>query len=230
MTPDNNVVLTGFMGTGKTTVGRQLADELGYEFVDTDELIEQRHGPIHEIFATQGEEAFREHRARRGGRARQRRGLVIATGGRMMLDPENVRTLSAGGRIFCLVATPEEVLRPGDERCRSRRPAAVRKSRTPRRRIVELMTERDPEYRRFPQLVTDARAPDGSRAGPAGLWRRPTRIRTTSTIPPAATEFAVGAGLLPFVRQLAGIEGPIGRDHRRASSVISTCPARATST
>ena len=66
----HNVVLTGFMGTGKTTVGRLLADELGYEFVDTDELIEQRHGSIADIFATRGEEAFRQHRAGRRRRAR----------------------------------------------------------------------------------------------------------------------------------------------------------------
>ena len=56
----HNVVLTGFMGTGKTTVGRLLAEDLGYEFVDTDELIERRHGPIAEIFASRGEEAFRQ--------------------------------------------------------------------------------------------------------------------------------------------------------------------------
>ncbi len=54
-----NIVLTGFMGTGKTTVGRLLAEQLGYEFVDTDVVIEERHGRIADLFRSIGEEAFR---------------------------------------------------------------------------------------------------------------------------------------------------------------------------
>jgi shikimate kinase len=154
----HNVVLTGFMGTGKTTVGRLLAADLGFEFVDTDALIEQRHGPIPEIFAAEGEEAFRKIERAVAAELANRSGLVISTGGRMMLDPDNVRKLSANGRVFCLVATPEEVYdrvtrgRSGIERPLLQVP-------DPRQRIVELMSERDPEYRRFPQLVTDARTP-----------------------------------------------------------------------
>ncbi len=71
MPNDANVVLTGFMGTGKTTVGRLLADRLGFEFVDTDQLIEQRHGPIPLIFREHGEGEFR--RLERAGRRRTRR-------------------------------------------------------------------------------------------------------------------------------------------------------------
>ena len=54
-----NIVLTGFMGTGKTTVGRLLAEQLGYEFVDTDRVIEERHGKIADVFRSVGEEGFR---------------------------------------------------------------------------------------------------------------------------------------------------------------------------
>ena len=61
-----NIVLTGFMGTGKTTVGRLLADRLGYEFVDTDQLIEQRHGTIAEIFRSRGRGRLPADRARPG--------------------------------------------------------------------------------------------------------------------------------------------------------------------
>ena len=57
MSPDSNLILTGFMGTGKTTVGRLVAEKLGREFVDTDLVIEERHGPIQEIFDRQGESA-----------------------------------------------------------------------------------------------------------------------------------------------------------------------------
>ena len=59
MFPDSNLILTGFMGTGKTTVGRLVAEKLGREFVDTDLVIEERHGPIQEIFDRQGESSFR---------------------------------------------------------------------------------------------------------------------------------------------------------------------------
>jgi shikimate kinase/3-dehydroquinate synthase len=202
-----NVVLTGFMGTGKTTVGRLLADELGFEFVDTDRLIEERHGPIADIFATRGEEAFREIERGVATELASRTGLVISTGGRMMLDPGNVRALSANGRVFCLVATPEEVFeRVTSDPSRIDRP--LLKVPDPRERIVELMSERNPEYRRFPQLVTDARTPEAV--------ARDLQVVTLSDPhtypienPGGRYDFAVGAGLLPFVRQLAAIEGPM---------------------
>ena len=60
MPSGRNLVLTGFMGTGKTTVGRELASRLEMGFVDTDELIETRHGPIRHIFEEHGEEGFRQ--------------------------------------------------------------------------------------------------------------------------------------------------------------------------
>ena len=68
-----NIVLTGFMGTGKTTVGRLLAEQLGYEFVDTDRVIEERHGKIADVFRSVGEDGVPAHRAgarRRTGRSR----------------------------------------------------------------------------------------------------------------------------------------------------------------
>ena len=105
-----NIVLTGFMGTGKTTVGRLLAERLGYEFVDTDSLIEQRHGTIAEIFRSRGEDAFRQIERELAAELGDRQGLVISTGGRLMLDPRNVASLSRNGRVFCLVATPDEIL------------------------------------------------------------------------------------------------------------------------
>ena len=69
MDRSGNVVLTGFMGTGKTTVGRLLADLLGYEFVDTDEVIEQQYGPIETIFRDRGETCVPDDRTRGGGGA-----------------------------------------------------------------------------------------------------------------------------------------------------------------
>src|SRR5262245_28356809 len=109
MDRSGNVVLTGFMGTGKTTVGRLLADLLGYEFVDTDELIERRYGPIETIFRDRGEEEFRAIERNLAAELAGRDGLVISTGGRMMLDPSIASTLGAGSRVFCLVASPETI-------------------------------------------------------------------------------------------------------------------------
>ena len=91
MSPDHNLILTGFMGTGKTTVGRLVARKLGREFVDTDLVIEERHGPIQEIFDRQGESAFRDIERTLAVELGQRKRLVIATGGRMLLDPRTSR-------------------------------------------------------------------------------------------------------------------------------------------
>jgi 3-dehydroquinate synthase len=202
-----HVVLTGFMGTGKTTVGRLLADDLGFEFVDTDQLIEQRHGPIPDIFARRGEEGFREIERSIAAELATKTGLVISTGGRMMLDPANVRALSANGRVFCLVATPEEVFeRVTNDPSRVERP--LLQVPDPRQRIVELMSERDRQYRRFPQLVTDAMTPqDVARDLQAVTSSDPHTYAIEN--PAGRYDFAVGAGLLPFVRQLTAIEGPM---------------------
>jgi shikimate kinase len=152
-----NVVLTGFMGTGKTTVGRLLAARLGYEFVDTDEVIVERHGEIAEIFRTRGEEAFRQIERELAAELSSRERLVIATGGRMMLDPDNVDALGRNGRVFCLVATPDAILARINSDPSSRPLLAVP---DPRRRVVELLAERTPAYRRFTQISTDAIEPD----------------------------------------------------------------------
>ena len=202
-----NVVLTGFMGTGKTTVGRLLADDLDYELVDTDVLIEQRHGPIADIFATRGEAAFREIEREIAAELGCSSGLVVSTGGRMMLDPANVRALSANGRVFCLVATPEEVFsRVTNDPSPVERPLLTVPD--PRQRIVELMAARDADYRRFPQLVTDARAPAAVALDLRAVVSADPHAYDIDN-PGGRYPFAVGAGLLAFVRQLAGIEGPM---------------------
>jgi shikimate kinase len=106
------IILTGFMGTGKTEVGRRLARTLGRTFVDTDRLVEMKAGRrVAEIFATQGEAAFRalEHEAVTEACAIP--DAVVATGGGALVDPDNRRRLAAAGPIVCLTASPEEILR-----------------------------------------------------------------------------------------------------------------------
>jgi shikimate kinase len=153
-----NIVLTGFMGCGKSTVGKIIAERLGFRFVDTDLLIEERCTmTVREIFAVRGEAAFRsleEEVARELGKLSA---LVIATGGKLMLNPANVRALGAGGRIFCLTASPEEILRRlgGDEGIK--RP--LLQTEHPRQRITSLLEERREGYRCFMQIYTDGKSP-----------------------------------------------------------------------
>lgn len=100
-----NLVLCGFMGSGKTTVGRLLAEKTGRRFVDLDRWIEEREGmPIPAIFSKYGESRFRELERRAVDEFSFRTGLVIAPGGGALLDPENAAALRAGGVVVLLDA------------------------------------------------------------------------------------------------------------------------------
>jgi shikimate kinase len=153
-----NVVLTGFMGTGKTTVGRLLAERLGYEFVDTDAVIEAEHGPIPGIFAASGEVRFRELEREVASDLAHRSSTVISTGGRMLLDVDNAAALSATGEIVCLTASVDTVLaRVGGDRGAATRPMLA--GSDARQRVTELMAERAAGYGRFRSVATDDLSP-----------------------------------------------------------------------
>ena len=115
-----NIILTGFMGTGKTAVGREVAARLGRPFVDLDDLIVQRAGKsIPEIFAQDGEPAFRALEAAICGEMAAPAGLVIATGGGAVVNPANREALAAGGTVICLEADLDTILQRvgrGDDR------------------------------------------------------------------------------------------------------------------
>lgn len=110
-TNDRNIVITGFMGTGKTTVGQLVADRLGRPFIDTDAEIVHRMGmSVPEIFAKEGEAGFRHIERRLCRFLSAGRGLVIATGGGMLVDAGNRDVMLASGVVVCLTATPEAIL------------------------------------------------------------------------------------------------------------------------
>lgn len=151
-----NVVLTGFMGTGKTTAGRILAERFGFGFVDTDEVIESRAGPIQQIFEQDGEEAFREMERTVARELAGRSGLVIATGGRMMLDHECSACLEPEADVFCLTADPDTISgRISGTGCRPLLDVA-----DPSARVRELLAERAEAYGRYPAVDTAGLSPE----------------------------------------------------------------------
>ena len=144
------------MGTGKSTAGRILARRLRYDFVDTDHLIEDRHGPIPDIFEHEGEAAFREIEHDVAVELGKRTDIVISTGGGMLVDPANVVALG-DALIFCLTATVDEILQRVSSG-RQRRPL-IDDAEDPRATIEALLERRAEAYSRFPEIRTDGMTP-----------------------------------------------------------------------
>lgn len=149
------VVLTGFMGTGKSTAGRHLAARLRFDFIDTDHHIELTHGPIAEIFSQRGEHVFRQIERDVALELGSRTRVVIATGGGMLLDPVNVSAFGDDSVIFWLDASVEEILHRVSSG-RQRRP--LLEARDQRAAIEELLAERTPAYSRFERIDTNGRS------------------------------------------------------------------------
>ena len=97
-----NLILIGVMGCGKSTVGRILAKRLNMRFVDMDAILEERHGSIVELFAQQGEEAFRDLESDLARELSTEEGLVVSTGGGIVKREENLQCLRQNGRVFFL--------------------------------------------------------------------------------------------------------------------------------
>jgi shikimate kinase / 3-dehydroquinate synthase len=147
--PVPNIVLIGFMGTGKTVVGRRIAERLGRSFVDTDTIIEARAGrTIARIFAEDGEPAFRGLEAAAVAEAGASHSAVIATGGGVPLRPDNMRRLRRRGVIVALTASPRAILaRVGGGADRPLLGA------DPEAAVRRLLAERDAAYRNADLIV-----------------------------------------------------------------------------
>lgn len=168
---DRNIVLTGFMGTGKSTVGRRLAKVLGFAWVDTDRLIEERHGSIPEIFGRAGETVFRGIERNIATELAPRTQHVFSTGGRMLLDPDNIRTFSAAGRIFCLTVEPDILVTRLLE-SPTRRPLLA--GPNPEASIRTLLAARQAGYARFTQVPSGTAPADDVTAKLAEMVNTPT--------------------------------------------------------
>ncbi len=147
-----NIVLTGFMCTGKSEVGRRLAKRLGRPFVDTDQLVEARAGKtVAAIFSEDGEAAFRALERDAVAAAIANDEAVIAVGGGAVLDPLNVERLRGGGVVVCLHADADAILRRvGDV---ARRPLLA--GGDPRATVERLLVERGPAYRSAADVTVD---------------------------------------------------------------------------
>jgi len=151
-----NVVLIGFMGTGKTAVGRIVARMLNYHFVDTDEMVEEATGlTINQIFRKHGEIRFRSEEALVVKKLKGKKNLVIATGGGVALSEENVKILREEGIIVLLTADPAVILERVSRRNTRRNTRPFLAKGKTIETINELIRERREIYENFADLTVD---------------------------------------------------------------------------
>ena len=152
----HNIALIGFMGTGKSSVGRALAEQLRYEFVDTDELIETRTGKtIAAIFAENGETEFRKLETQLVAELATRRKVIISTGGGLAANKANLASLKTHALVVCLWAAPEKIF----HRVRHQSHRPLLHEADPLAKIKTLLAAREPFYRQADVMVnTDLRS------------------------------------------------------------------------
>ena len=157
MKTPGSLFLTGPMGAGKSTIGRQLSKQLDLPFHDSDHEIEARTGvDIRLIFDLEGEAGFRKRESVVIDELTQLAGIVLATGGGAILDPANREHLGNRGKVIYLHASVNQQLK----RTRMDRNRPLLQTEDPRARLEELMAIRDPLYREIATIVIDT---DGMR-------------------------------------------------------------------
>ncbi|MBF1163679.1 shikimate kinase [Dechloromonas agitata] len=152
MEEHRNIYLVGLMGAGKTTVGRMLAKRLGRQFLDSDHEIVERTGvPIPTIFEIEGEEGFRRREAQTIHDLTGGSDLVLATGGGVVMNPDNRSRLHDTGWVVYLNVPPRLLY----ERTRHDRNRPLLQVGDPLAKLEELHAARDPLYRETAHLVVD---------------------------------------------------------------------------
>jgi len=151
-----NLALIGFMGAGKTSVGRLVADQLHLDYLDTDELIQSRTGrTISDIFAKDGEPAFRALEKEVTSELFTREHTLISTGGGLPTKPENLTSLKRHALVVCLWASPEKIW----ERVKNQTHRPLLQGPDPQQKIRDLLASREQFYRQADVLInTDIRS------------------------------------------------------------------------
>ncbi|GAB4161354.1 MAG: hypothetical protein Fur0021_34440 [Candidatus Promineifilaceae bacterium] len=231
--PFSNLILTGFMGTGKTTVGRLVAQQLGWTFVDTDEWIVTRAGQsIAEMFEQAGEAEFRQWEALAAWTLSQERSQVVATGGRLMLDPANALDLTPDSLTLCLTAPAEEIVRRISQE-EGRRP--LLDVPEPAARVEQLLQQRAAAYGRFPQVDTMGKMPatiaaeivTGVTARRWSLTEAGAQHELIVRYPGGAYPVVVGQGLLPRLGQWVATPAALVTDSNVGPLYAARCPVTA---
>ncbi len=145
-----NIYLVGFMGTGKSSVGCQLAKERGWNFIDLDELIElKEQRRIVDIFAKDGEAYFRKIEKNILKQVSTQKKFVVACGGGVVLDKDNIKLMKKTGRMFCLYASPEQILK----RVSLNNDRPLLNVDKPQKRIELLLKMRAPYYMQADKII-----------------------------------------------------------------------------
>jgi shikimate kinase len=194
------IVLTGFMGTGKSTVGKRVADQLGRPFVDMDEQLADHFGmPIREVFAEMGEEPFRVAEAQLCQRLAVEHGLVISTGGGALINDDSRNAFLATSTVICLTASEEAILDRLDGA--ADRPLLQGERAERGGHLRQLLAQRRYHYGLIPyQIDTTGRTPDAVAAqvrlaaSADGEMRGMLRIPVQS--PENRYDLLIGSGLL----------------------------------
>ncbi len=148
-----NLILCGMMGVGKTTIGIKIAERTGKRWYDTDEMIVDRHGKISDIFEYYGEEYFRRIETEIVKELAQKDGLVISTGGGLVLKRENDVLLKGNGRIVFLRAKIETLA--ARLKVDGTRPLLQTSTENIRDRLARLLDERTPVYESVADYIVD---------------------------------------------------------------------------
>lgn len=153
-----NIIFVGPMGAGKTTIGKQLARQLGRTFYDSDRVVEERTGAnIPLIFEMEGEEGFRRREKSTITELTNKQDIVLATGGGVILDPDNRDQITRQGFVVYLSAPLEHLF----NRTAKDKNRPLLQTADPRKKLEEILNARDPLYREVADVIIET---DGSPA------------------------------------------------------------------